>query len=39
VSGIHVLNVAHAVGYSDYSTLYKAFKGITGKSPKQYLRK
>lgn len=39
MSGITALDAAHAVGYGDYSTFYKAFKSITGFSPKQYYRK
>lgn len=39
MTGLTALDAAHAVGYSDYSTFYKAFKGITGYSPKQYFRK
>lgn len=39
ISGMNALDVAHAVGYSDYSTFYKAFKNIMGRSPKQYSRK
>jgi YesN/AraC family two-component response regulator len=38
VTGIPALDVAHAVGYGDYSTFYKAFKNITGYSPKHYYR-
>ncbi|WEG10949.1 AraC family transcriptional regulator [Pullulanibacillus sp. KACC 23026] len=38
-SGQKALDVAHAVGFSDYSTFYKAFKKISGSSPKQYLNK
>ncbi|CAG7610820.1 HTH-type transcriptional activator RhaR [Paenibacillus solanacearum] len=38
-SGMTALDAAHAVGYGDYSTFYKAFKHITGVSPKQYYRK
>lgn len=39
MSGNTALNVAHAVGFGDYSTFYKAFKKITGFSPNQYYRK
>lgn len=39
MSGMSALDAAHAVGYGDYSTFYKAFKTITGFSPKQYFRK
>lgn len=39
MSGMTALDAAHAVGYGDYSTFYKAFKGITGFSPKHYNRK
>lgn len=39
MTGMTALDAAHAVGYGDYSTFYKAFKGITGYSPKQYFRK
>jgi len=39
MSGMPALDAAHAVGYGDYSTFYKAFKSITGYSPKQYFRK
>lgn len=38
ISGMPALDTAHAVGYSDYSTFYKAFKGITGYTPKHYYR-
>jgi len=38
-SGNTALDVAHAVGFGDYSTFFKAFKNITGSSPKQYYRK
>ncbi|MBM7541226.1 AraC family transcriptional regulator [Amphibacillus cookii] len=34
MSGMTALDVAHAVGFGDYSTFYKAFKKITGLSPK-----
>ncbi|WP_010282056.1 AraC family transcriptional regulator [Bacillus timonensis] len=36
LSGITALDVAHRTGFSDYSTFYKAFKKITGISPRQY---
>lgn len=36
VTGMSALNVAHTVGFGDYSTFYKAFKSITGSSPRQY---
>ncbi|MDP4091443.1 MAG: AraC family transcriptional regulator [Bacillota bacterium] len=36
MSGISALDVAHAVGFGDYSTFYKAFKNITGFSPRHY---
>lgn len=39
MSGNTALDVAHAVGFGDYSTFFKAFKNITGLSPKQYYRK
>lgn len=39
MSGMTALDAAHAVGYGDYSTFYKAFKNITGFSPKQYCSK
>ena len=34
--GQPALEVAHTVGFSDYSTFYKAFKKITGISPREY---
>jgi len=37
-TGMPALDVAHAVGYGDYSTFYKAFKNITSYSPKHYYR-
>jgi YesN/AraC family two-component response regulator len=37
-SGASVLDVAHNVGFGDYSNFYKAFKKITGYSPKQYVK-
>ncbi|WP_017471457.1 AraC family transcriptional regulator [Amphibacillus jilinensis] len=37
MSGTTALDVAHAVGFGDYSTFYKAFKKITGLSPKQVI--
>jgi AraC-like DNA-binding protein len=39
MSGNTALDAAHAVGFGDYSTFYKAFKKITGFSPNQYSRK
>lgn len=39
LSGISTLDAAHAVGFGDYSSFYKAFKNITGFSPKQYSKK
>jgi YesN/AraC family two-component response regulator len=39
MSGISTLDVAHTVGFTDYSTFYKAFKNITGFSPKKYSKK
>lgn len=39
ISGMTATDAALAVGYGDYSTFYKAFKNITGFSPKQYYRK
>ncbi|GAA4060872.1 AraC family transcriptional regulator [Amphibacillus indicireducens] len=33
------LDVAHTVGFNDYSTFYKAFKKITGTSPRKYLKR
>jgi len=36
VSGETALDVAHTVGFGDYSTFFKAFKNITGCSPSQY---
>ncbi|MBD8069602.1 AraC family transcriptional regulator [Bacillus sp. PS06] len=37
-SGMSALDVAHTVGFGDYSTFFKAFKNITGYSPKQYYK-
>ncbi|OAS14406.1 AraC family transcriptional regulator [Paenibacillus oryzisoli] len=39
MSGMPAIDAAHAVGFGDYSTFYKAFRNITGFSPKQYYRK
>jgi AraC-like DNA-binding protein len=39
MSGDTALDIAHAVGFGDYSNFFKAFKNITGLSPKQYYRK
>jgi AraC-like DNA-binding protein/mannose-6-phosphate isomerase-like protein (cupin superfamily) len=39
LSGVSVLNASHTVGFSDYSSFYRAFKNITGISPKQYAKK
>lgn len=36
ISGETALDVAHTVGFGDYSTFFKAFKNITGCSPSQY---
>ncbi|CAI9388255.1 HTH-type transcriptional activator RhaS [Bacillus sp. T2.9-1] len=36
LSGDSALDVAHRVGFGDYSSFYKAFKNITGSSPRQY---
>ncbi len=36
VSGETALDVAHTVGFGDYSTFFKAFKNIAGCSPSQY---
>lgn len=38
-SGMTALDVANTVGYGDYSTFYKAFRNITGLSPKKYFKK
>lgn len=38
-AGTSALDIAHTVGFGDYSTFYKAFKNITGFSPKQYSKK
>lgn len=38
ISGNPALDVAHTVGFGDYSTFYKAFKKITGFSPNQYFK-
>jgi AraC-like DNA-binding protein len=35
---VPVLEVAYAVGFSDYSNFYKAFKRIVGCSPKDYAK-
>ncbi|SDZ33654.1 AraC-type DNA-binding protein [Evansella caseinilytica] len=37
VAGKPALNVAHSVGFGDYSTFFKAFKKITGYSPKRVI--
>jgi YesN/AraC family two-component response regulator len=39
LSGVTVLDVSNSVGFGDYSNFYKAFKNITGVSPKQYVKK
>jgi AraC-like DNA-binding protein len=39
ISGTTVLSVADIVGFGDYSSFYKAFKNITGVSPKKYSKK
>ncbi|WP_235848477.1 AraC family transcriptional regulator [Litchfieldia alkalitelluris] len=36
MSGMSALEVSHTVGFGDYSSYYKAFKNITGHSPRQY---
>ena len=36
--GIPILEISDAVGFGDYSNFYKAFKKITGVSPKQYTK-
>lgn len=36
--GVSVLDVSQTVGFGDYSNFYKAFKKITGFSPKKYLK-
>ena len=36
ISGKTALDVAHTVGFGDYSTFFKAFKNITGCSPSRY---
>lgn len=38
MDGVPVLEVSHSVGFGDYSNFYKAFKKITGFSPKQYIK-
>lgn len=37
LSGLSILDAANEVGFGDYSNFYKAFKKITGTSPKKYL--
>ncbi len=37
MSGVTAIDAAHAVGFGDYSAFYKAFKKITGFSPKQII--
>ena len=37
ILGVPVSEVAHAIGYEDYSTFYRTFKRLTGVSPKSYL--
>jgi AraC-like DNA-binding protein len=38
LSGVSVLSASHTVGFSDYSSFYRAFKNITGFSPKKYTK-
>lgn len=38
IMGNPALDVAHTIGFNDYSTFYKAFKKITGISPRKYLK-
>lgn len=36
--GIPVSEVAHSIGYEDYSTFYRNFKRLTGIAPSEYLK-
>lgn len=35
--GADIMGLCYECGFNDYSTFYKAFKKLTGKSPKDFL--
>lgn len=37
--GANIMNLCYECGFNDYSTFYKTFKKLTGKSPKSFLNK